>query len=306
MTTKQYIITQDALGVTHQVDISEDDFLRLQTAHTALQNVISSEEQFDAVARNFFDLESDLLATTLEFTYIAVGDGVKNMAARRLLNRRLLNFLSAARGYMDHQRHAVKEVFGLDDLRSEQAVEMFRVAHNENFGYRLMEELRNACQHRIFPVHSVVFHVQNEREKDALHSKVEMHVNVDELRADKKFKNSVLEDLARHGKTVDLRPFVRTYVEGIAKAHQYFRENVGELTEQAGNLLQQYIARYRSTCAESNILGLHAVQVIGNAWAERVPLSTGLPEYHAYLARQNLHFLTASVKYVSSSVFNKD
>lgn len=306
MMAMKYMITQDVLGVKKTIDISENDFSNIRTAYATLQNVISSEEQFDAVARNFFDLESDLLATTLEFTYIAVGDGIKNMAARRLLNRRLLNFLSSARGYMDHQRHAVKEVFGDNDPRSDQAVRIFRVQHSENFGYRLMEELRNACQHRIFPVHAIVFHVQNEREKDALHSKVEIHVNIDELRADKKFKKTVLEELMVHGKTVDLRPFIRTYIEGIAKAHRYFRENVNEKSGKAASVLQNHIDLYRDAHCGSSMLSLHAIQVVEDVWIERVPLSTGLPEYHAYLARQNLHFETTSVKYVSSSAFNQD
>lgn len=302
----KYLITQDASTDFHQVDIGEDEFLQLQSAYSILQNTISSEEQFDAVARNFFDLESDMLATALEFTYVAVGDGIKNMAARRLLNRRLLNFLSAARGYMDHQRHVVGKIFGPDDPRSEKAVEMFRKFHSENFGYRLMEELRNACQHRIFPVHSIIFQVINERENNALQSRIMININVDELRADKKFKPSVLAELESYGETVDLKPFARNYIQGIAEAHQYFRENASNLAKQAGCLLEKYVSKYRSDHPKINILTLHAVQMIEDVCNERVPLVTGLPEYYAYLAKQNLHFKNASIKYVSNSVSSID
>jgi hypothetical protein len=302
---KKYILTQNVLGENLQIDISEADFANVGLAYATLQNIISSEEQFDAVARNFFDLESDLLAMTLEFTYVGLGDGMKRMAARRLLNRRLLNLLSAARGYMDHQRHTVKEVFGKADPRSEEAAEMFRVAHSENFGYRLMEELRNACQHRIFPIHVVVFNVQNEREKDALHSSVEMCVDINELKTDKKFKRQVLDELMTYGEIVDLRAFVRTYVEGIAKAHRYFRDNVDEISSRAGEVLKQNVDKYLNEGKRSSTLGLYAVQVEESAWVESVPLSTGLLEYGEYLAKQNMHFETASITYVSSSVIKK-
>ena len=301
----KYILTQHVLGTCPQIEIPEAEFASLQQAYATMQEVISSEEQFDAVARNFFDLESDLLATTLEFTYVGFGDGMKSMAARRLLNRRLLNLLSAARGYMDHQRHAVKEIFGPSDPRSEEAVRMFRVAHSENFGYRLMEELRNACQHRIFPVHAVVFNVQNEHEKGALHSRVEMHVDVNELKANKKFKRQVLDELATYGETVDLRAFVRIYVEGIAKAHHYFRDNVREIAGEARAALKNAVEKYLSEGKQTTALGLHATKVVGGVWVDRVPLFTGLFEYGEYLVKQNVHFETASVKYVSSSALTK-
>ncbi len=301
----KYILIRYALRPGPQIEISENDFLSLQAAYTTLQNIISSEEQFDAVARNFFDLESDLLATTLEFTYATLSDVTKNMSARRLLNRRVLNFLSAARAYMDHQRHAVKEIFGPTDSRAEQATKMFRTAHSENFGYRLMEELRNACQHRIFPVHLVIFSVQNEREKGALHSRVEIRVDVNQLKADKKFKQQVLDELIGYGETVDLRAFIRTYIEGIAKAHQYFRDNASELASQAKAVLQQYIDKYLNESKQANILALHAVQVVDSVWKDRVPLATDLCNYGEYLATQNSHFEAASVKYVSSAVITE-
>jgi hypothetical protein len=299
---KKYILTPQVHEINSQIEITEKDFIDIQVAYATLQNIISSEEQFDAVARNFVDLESDLLATTLEFTYVALGDGIKNMSARRLLNRRLLNLLSAARGYMDHQRHAVKEIFGEADLRSEAAVKMFRTAHSENFGYRLIEELRNACQHRMFPIHRVAFNVQNELEKDALHSSVEIHVDVNELRADQKFKKLVLDELAACGESVDLRPFVRIYVEGIAKAHRYFRDNVRESVDQAKAVLQHHLVRYLDQSLHPDVLNLSAVLIIDDAFVERVPLDTGLGVYADYLSKQNRHFATASVKYVSSAV----
>lgn len=54
MMAMKYMITQDVLGVKNTIEISANDFSNIQTAYATLQNVISSEEQFDAVARNFF------------------------------------------------------------------------------------------------------------------------------------------------------------------------------------------------------------------------------------------------------------
>lgn len=109
-----YVITRKVAGNAHQFVISKNDFEEAERSYHILQLSVFAEERFDAIARNFFELESDMLATILETSYVGFGAGMEQMAIRRLLNRRMTNVLTATKSYIDHMHHAAKILFNKD------------------------------------------------------------------------------------------------------------------------------------------------------------------------------------------------
>ena len=300
---KRYVLVRDVLGSKMEVPLSRQEFESAQVAFVVLQHVVSAEERFDAVARNYLDLEADMLATTFEFAYVGFGDGLKMMAARRLINRRLMNMLSTARAYIDHQEHSTEQVFGKNDVRAIACNRRFDESYDRFLGYRVLEALRNYSQHFGFPIHVVRYssHVERDGSRTQLRQTISPIVDVSTLKADKKFKAAVLRELEVLGTNVDLKPLILDYMAGLATAHKYFREEAPAAAKRSNETLEGLIERWKSESADDqDTIGLFAVAIQDSDWSERVPLTTGLGEYGEYLAKNHLLLSKVSAMYVSS------
>lgn len=297
----RYAIAQNVLGSTLQVPITQSDFEAAEVSYHRLQLVVAAEERFDATARNFLDLESDMLASTLETTFVGFGAGMEQMAIRRLLNRRMSNLLSAARAYIDHMRRAAKELFG-GDSRSEDIINHFSHHYDNHLGYRALEALRNYSQHYGFPIHSVRYSVKVLSEKPGtpiMHT-VSPILDVAILKSDGQFKASVLKELQSKSQLIDLRPLTRRYISCLAEVHGLFRTHISPVSSAASKQLESLAQTFANQSPACDFLpGVYAVAIDGPSWVKQVPLFAGLWEYGEFLAKTNVHFAQAGFCFVS-------
>lgn len=204
----RYALARDILGSDTVVEIKQNEFESAEISYHQLQLAVAAEERFDAIARNFIDFESDMLTSTLENFFVGFGAGMEQMAILRLLNRRMLNLLSATRAYYDHMKHAAKILFNRDE-RFEEIIDRFSYHHDNNLSYRVLEALRNYSQHRGLPIHSVSYPIKviHEKQGSPMKHMILPELDVGRIRTDGKFKASVLRELESNSNSqvIDLK-----------------------------------------------------------------------------------------------------
>jgi hypothetical protein len=305
----KYAIVQDVLGSDVSIPLSYVEFDEIRLAHAALLQLVSAEEKFDALARNFLELETDLLRLTAEHFFAGNAETFGHMSIRRTLNRRMLNVLSSARGYLDHLKHAVPLFFGQADRRSTAFLDLLSKSYDTTFGYRVMEALRNYSQHRGFPIQSVSLNAHNQRNeaRNQLRYGISINLSPALLESDKAFKASVLAELQLIGDKIDLKPLTRDYVSCLAKIHERLRESVAVDADRWEATIDVAIQKYRSGSSnQSSVVGLYAARIEHSVWHDKVPLFAGLAEYCRFLARSNTGFGEVGFLYVSGRTVSND
>lgn len=300
---KQFVVTIHALERHHETPISEESFQAAKNAFKILNEVILLEERFDAVAGGFLDFEKAMLAKMLDFSYSGFKDGLHQMSVRRDLNRLMMNALSAARGYIDHLPHTCSCVFGKEDERTNECSESLEQSYDQFLGYRIFEALRNHSQHFGFPIQLVSYSHQGEG--DAPYSRTRLTISpiadTEVLEQNKKFKKSVLFEMKSLGTQIDLKPYFREYMRGIAKAHYRFRELVSPIANGAHIQLSTLSEQYTSSGGGSDHIALYAIAKVDDHFVESLPLSTGMHQYSEYLSVNNVHFDQPGDFYIASA-----
>jgi len=215
-------------GMSDQVvQISKSQHDATVEAKAALLECLFIEEKFDLVIENYLELEMTLLECALGYLAAPLLDNQRADTDRALFNRRLMNLLSSARTYAEQVagRH-VPRVLPEADAAAIKAA--FSKEYDERLGYRAMDALRNHAQHFDAPVHLVTYPSRRvERQSGTvLAYTVNPCLRPEDLRRNQGFKRPVLRQLEALGESVDLKPLVRQYVEGLWAVHAQIRELV--------------------------------------------------------------------------------
>tara|TARA_B110001454_G_scaffold122236_1_gene114113 strand:+ start:82 stop:999 length:918 start_codon:yes stop_codon:yes gene_type:complete len=300
---QKFFVARQVLEAHQEVSITEDQYQRVQHAFERLHELVLLEERFDAIAGGFLDFEKAMLAGMLDFTYAGFKGGLHQMSVRRQLNRLLMNALSAARGYIDHLPQTCGAVFGKADARTESCLKSLSASYDSMLGYRMFEALRNHSQHCGFPIHSISYAHQGEGEAPYSRSRLSLSPIADtsELAQNEKFKRSILAEMKQLGSRVDLKPFLREYMRGIARAHYQFRGYATEVSDAYRNAASELTRLFATEAGSSDLLALHATSSKDGWIVGSVPLATGMDEYYKYLSENNGNFDQSSDFYIASA-----
>lgn len=100
------------------------------------------------------------------------------------------SFLSSVRGYVDSFAHTLSSEFGAEALHLFEREK--KSCFDSNFSYRLVDQIRNYCQHRAAPIHGVNAYMVDG------HKRINVFANTKALIDDKKFRTTHLSDLELH------------------------------------------------------------------------------------------------------------
>lgn len=211
-------------------EISPEQFNSLKTARESLTNVLYIEEKFNFIVDNFMDLEQDLLQVTLNAMYFPkrMVDWTHTVTEIHLINRRIINFLTTSKLYLDQVTHDLNTIPHEIPNLKEDVKDRINNEYNSVLGYRVMEALRNYVQHRGLPVH-VLSYTSNRSGFEGLteelyseHS-VSPLVNLDDLEKDGKFKRAVLDELISLGGKIHIKNYIRQYVHSLGNIQSFIR-----------------------------------------------------------------------------------
>ncbi|MEK4519299.1 hypothetical protein NSS64_28930 [Paenibacillus sp. FSL H8-0122] len=230
--------------------ISSEKYERLIKAKRQLVSMMKVEEKLNLLIENYSELEKDILNVSFNrmISPVYSTDWILSIGDFHLINRRIINFLTTSRLYLDQILHDVKELS--DDPTFSSIVEKLKNTEYENvLGYRVLEALRNYVQHRGLPVHLLSFN--KSKVGDLSKHVINPFLKVSELRNDGKFKASVLNELEKENEKADLKLYIRQYISSITKIHSairsYLSDNINKWDEEILSTYEEFDKEYGET-----------------------------------------------------------
>ncbi len=235
--------------------IEEEEFTALRVSMDCLMQSLYIEEKYDFIIQNRVALETALADC---------GNLPNEIQAYRYakseLNRHFANILTTTRLYIDQGTRYGKK---LDRLFGESLVHFkSRISqqYDARLGFRVMEALRNFVQHRGDAVHQVSFNSYKEYVEGQMKivKRTDAYLEPSELREEKKFKVSVIEELEKLPSRLTAQHFLMEYLDGLRHVHEEFRASIKVKNAEANKCIFDAFDRY--IAAGGDPLGLLAVE----------------------------------------------
>ena len=299
-----HVITVLAIGFSDSIPITTEQFKQIRAAKQRLMFGVGIEEKLDLVLENYAELERTLLDMALEHSIFpgkieALLDG-----GTHLVNRRIANFVTTARLYLDQVPHDFSKIYGKDSMH----YKSFKQATNKEYtnvrGYRVMEALRNHVQHRSLPTHGISFPVNRDETSDPVSTRfgVAPLINVAALEDDPEFKKPVLAELqavSDSNNFANLLPFIREYAEAFGRIHQKVRDLTGGDLRLDDEPIKKFRAQAQKKF-DTKVGLIAAVLDTKGLHKDREHLTVRPTKRRQDLERKNRHMGSLSRRYVSS------
>lgn len=256
----KYGITRSVLSCNNFIEILQADYEQTQKAKQNLVEVLDIEEKYNFIIENYKEFEQELLNIGVDQMLFFEHDWSSFIGKIHLINRRLINLLTACRLYLDQTQHALSQIF-----TDKSQLENFRKSTNEEFdnnlGYRLLEKLRNYTQHKSLPIYKLNLNRSRIDKDSDIFSKYTIipYIEVARLKEDSIFKK-IIAELEPLGDYLDIKPFLRIYVECLSRIQDNLRENLSQnLREWEDNILK--IRKTYQDKFTDDLLGLSIVKI---------------------------------------------
>ena len=296
----KYILSKNVLGNVPKIEISELEYLELQSAHNILTNALEIEQKYEIVISNYLDFEQNILNATAKYMIREHLDYSDFFEVRLSFNIKLVNLLTAVRLYVDQLNQNVTECLNGHKNTKDNVKKLFSKEYDENVYYRFMETLRNYVQHRGIPVHSTQ---QNSSwtslDGDGmLEYSIELASNRIYLEEDKKIKKSVLAEMEDK---IDLKVATRSYVESISTVNDAARSMIADSVDSSRKLIEEAHKRYAQICTDS-LVGLSACKLDNKKYLSSIPLLLDWDNVRISLQNRNRKLTNLRKRYVTGNV----
>lgn len=302
-----YLIRKLVLGNSYKkaIKISEAEFNDIWLAKETLVQVNEIEEYFDCLVENYYEIERDLLDLALRYSMFRNLDYVSFSVERTRMNRRLANFLSSARGFLDRLEGFSKDK-NHKGLLQKPIKEARAKAYDGSISYRLMEGLRNHVQHFGHGIHTFSYNSKWVETDfgEAIQNNSILLLDVHTIEEAKIVKPKVAKDLKENGQIIDLRPHIRKYISLVGEVHFQFRDLFKPTLEKSDSIVTNWIDEYLGNFPEEkSAAGVNAVkQENETKTVFSVPLFKNLIEIRKHYERKNSLLKNVFKHFVSSEI----
>lgn len=238
----KYLITSWYDGAKYEEEISGEKYKILKASKEKILETIAIEEKFDILLENYKEFEKSLFSIALQKKMQQQMDRESRLDQARELSRFISNLLSSAKLYLDHLMGHISAIYSKSSKEYQSVIECKKKHYDNNFSYRLLEALRNHVQHAGLPfTYSEYSSWHTERNSMVNISTPVLDIN--ELRENKKFKRTVLNEMSDNEKEIDLKNHIRAYIGSISEINEHVRELVSENYIQWEELISIEISR---------------------------------------------------------------
>jgi len=249
----RYVLCRYAIGQRGEIEITEGEYESLAADIRTLVEVCDAEEKYNAFIDNYFELERGLLEESLRAMVYLNHSADDLLAPKNTINRRIINLLTSVKLYLDsYPQHANRLLDGdaLEDLKQAPSK-----AYDSSLAYRVLEALRNYSQHEGFPIHGwTVIHRRDDSVEPSVHwASVNPSLDLESLARAGSFKKAILNELNAVGGSLELKPFIREYIEQLGTVHLAFRTATKTIAAEALKRLKTAVDRFVATYAGSSI-----------------------------------------------------
>lgn len=291
----KYVISKSG-NLSDFLEISEVEFNEIKSANKKLLEALFIEEKLDFVVENYLEFENDLLRLASKNICFHNNYNFSRNNDQNLLNRRIMNLLSVSKSYLEQSKKHIKNLFGENSTIFNQLNDLHSAYYDKILGYRFMEALRNYVQHYDVPIHVIGYlhgFVDNNNIDAGLFHKVIPCIQIKELEKDEDFKSTILDELMCIFKDekIDIREFIREYVESIGKIQEEIREMIKPdllFWEEKFNLA---FKKYQDIYSEKSLSSIAIIAIEEDQkWKERVPLLKSILERREEFELKNRQF----------------
>ncbi|CAN5279841.1 hypothetical protein BH11PSE10_BH11PSE10_20980 [soil metagenome] len=283
------------ISPTLPLEIEDSEYALLLQSRPILNAAFSFEENYDLLVGNYIELENASLTLTTESIVRQRHDYQDLFEVRAELNRRVVNFLSAARLFVDQLPQRIEQCGG-----SKVAVKSkLSAEYDASFEYRFMEALRNHVQHSGSAVHSLSIggKWKPPRERKLNVFNLQAFTQKRFLLLDKTFKKSTLDECPDK---VEVLVATRRYLESLSAVHDFARQHIEQPVDAARNAFGDAIHRYKAFSKESPI-GLTAFPCGERDPSKGISVFLDWDEVRLKLSKRNRNLSNLSKSVVSSS-----
>jgi len=236
------------------VDIPQTHYEVVRKAKSTCLFAVELEEKFALLLDNYAEFEFELLRLAESALIWRNRGHADAMQERLILDRRLVNLLTACRLYLDQTDHGISTLFGNPSNELDTIKKFKNSLYDQHFGYRLMEALRNHVQHSGLPVRIISYGSSRSTGKgpDYTEFVVRPKADIKELRENPSFKHAILEELPTGEKEIDLRGPVREYMACFCELHDKLRETIKVVADSARHSYQAAVTEF-STLNGQNV-----------------------------------------------------
>jgi hypothetical protein len=219
-------VRRRTIGSKGCLDISPEQFSETKTAWRGLIQALGVEENFDILNENYFEFENELLGMTLRNMIFSDRDWLSSKSEIHLVDRRIINFLTTSRLYLDQMRHTVSSRFGDPSEEFTSFTTKLSDEYDSSLGYRAVEAMRNFVQHRGLAVFSLSLTASKHDMKCQTSKRtIAPSLSVSHLKQEGGFKSAVLAELELLGDSVNLKPLIRQAMEALGRIHAFVRQS---------------------------------------------------------------------------------
>lgn len=283
-TKREFALIRLAIGSEEKIEIQEVEYLALKRAREILTRVSGFEEKFLTICESYRDLELYLFEQNLESMLFSRSSNAEIFSIGTRLSAKIISFLSITRLYIDATR-GQPLVENDANFKHSDIDQIFRDTYDSSFEYRVMEAIRNYCQHREFPVHAASYNSSWDDNFETHSYSAQFSFNIKSIGNDKKFKGEIREEIAKRGGKVDLIPCIRGYFYKLCETHERIREKFSLLSGKSENVVEH--ARFLwATKYDGRNIGVAAVALVDDLLDEAHPkiyISSDIEQYRLYL-----------------------
>lgn len=300
----KFCITELAINSTDQILISDQDFTDIRNSRFLVLEALAIEEKYYLLLQNYFDFEKALHDHALANLLFQDHDWSDKVDDIHIINKCLVNLLSAGKMYVDHIPQHLNDIYFPSLTESEGFTKVTNEQYDTSLGYRVFAALRNHTQHSDFPIQSLTYSSNgiNFTGKRLCRHSATANIHLEAIERNRKFKPAILEELAKIGKIIDIKPMVRQYMSSFAKIHIYTRNIIEATVSQSDYIILTALEKFTSEFPRKPI-GLHAVAIDSSGnHTERLGIFSDAIERRKYLARratviQNIenHFISGDI-----------
>lgn len=246
-------------------EITESEFGELRDAVRGAFACLGIEEKFGYVLSNLRELELSMLETSFDAMTTANYDWSEGITTIHNISVRLLNLLSTCRLYLDQSSATFKRLFGRKSTQLAALKLATDTERNAYASYRIMEALRNHCQHCDVPVYGIT----QGGGWDGPHLEHLCILKLDRvaLLADKGIQDPVRADIGALDEQFDVRPIVREYVESLARIHETVQSEMSAFGKSCEEAVESCLSQFGAGEGKRQIV--HAEKRDGRKRLER-------------------------------------
>ena len=236
----RYVVYSLTLGKQFEDDIDELNYSELKKSHEILRECRSVENIYDIVLMNYYEFEEELYKIALNDEIFNGNYSIFNSYIRQI-EQRLLNLLASVTMYLDFFNGGDKVNKFSEYIKGELAVvhEFIKKQNKDNKKIKIVKYLRNHIQHNGLIIKN--FSLNRKNLTDKLREQT-LNFSIDKRNIKANWYNpekfSELDDM------LDLKQYIREYIDYISNVHKTFRETTKENVTKARTCFENILKKY--------------------------------------------------------------